>query len=163
MTAATAPKPQNARRNGDMAIIHMAAKRLFGDVSRGGDGRAEYEDWLHRLTGKRSAGKLTLDERIALIGRLRKDGLVPDRGRGGTGRTAGGADRPTSAQWAKIGALSQAMGWRGLEDAALKSFVSRTAKVEGTRFLTRTQASAVILGLEEWVRQKAETQAQETI
>lgn len=132
-----------------MAAIHMAAKHLFGDISQGGDGRAAYEDWLERLTGKRSAGKLTLDERIFLVKKLRKDGLIPDRQRGGQG-----VDRPTSAQWAKIGGLSRSMGWQGLEDPALKAFVKRTAKVECTRFLTREKASQVILGLEEWVRQK---------
>ncbi|MDO5606011.1 MAG: regulatory protein GemA [Paracoccus sp. (in: a-proteobacteria)] len=144
----------NTRRNGDLAMVHMAAKRLFGDVSRGGDGRAAYEDWLERLTGQRSAAKLSLDARIELIKRLHKDGLVPDRGRGGAGRTVGGADRPTSAQWAKIGGLSRSMGWKGLEDPALKAFVKRTAKVEDTRFLTRQQASAVILGMEEWLKSK---------
>ena len=157
MTAKTSP---NSRRNGDMAMVHMAAKRLFGDVSRGADGRDAYEDWLERLTGKRSAGQLTLDDRIALIKRLRKDGLIPERGRGGTGRTSAGADRPTSAQWAKIGGLSRSMGWKGLEDPALKSFVKRTAKVESTRFLTRAQASAVIIGMEEWMRQKEKNQAE---
>lgn len=157
MTAGRAPK---SRRNGDLAMIHMAAKHLFGDVSRGAEGRDAYEDWLERLTGKRSAGKLTLDERITLIKRLRKDGLIPERGRGGTGQTAAGADRPTSSQWAKIGGLSRSMGWKGLEDPALKAFVKRTAKVESTRFLTRAQASAVILGMEEWLRQKDKNKAE---
>ncbi len=46
----TSPK----RRNGDLAMIHIAAKRLFGDVSKGSDGREAYEDWLQRHTGKRS-------------------------------------------------------------------------------------------------------------
>lgn len=147
----TAERPANARRNGDLAMIHMAAKRLFGDVSKGSEGRASYEDWLDRLTGKRSAGALTVEERIDLIKRLRKDGLIADRAPGGAGRTAGGDNRPTSAQWAKLGALSRAMGWKGLEDPALKSFVKRTAKIDSTRFLTRAQASSVILGLEQWV------------
>ena len=150
----------NPRRNGDLAMIHMAAKHLFGDVSRGGDGREAYEEWLRRLTGKTSAAALTLDERIQLIKRLRADGLIRDRGRGGAGQTAAGDNRPSSAQWAKIGALSRAMGWKGLEDPALKAFVKRTAKVETTRFLTRAQASAVILGMEKWLSQDAKNQAE---
>lgn len=150
---AAKPAP-NARRNGDLAMIHIAAKHLFGDTSKGGAGRADYEDWLERRTGKRSASKLTTDERIFLVKALRRDGLIPETGRGGAGRTAAGDDRPTSSQWAKIGGLSRSMGWKGLEDPALKAFVTRTAKVSSTRFLTRQQASAVILGLEHWVSQK---------
>lgn len=150
---AAKPAP-NARRNGDLAMIHMAAKHLFGDTSRNGAGRADYEDWLEKRTGKRSASKLTTDERIFLVKALRRDGLIPESGRGGAGRSVAGDDRPTSAQWAKIGGLSRSMGWKGLEDPALKAFVTRTAKVSSTRFLTRAQASAVILGLEEWVGQK---------
>lgn len=145
----------NARRNSDLAMIHIAAKRLFGDVSKGGEGREAYEDWLELKTGKRSSGKLTVSERIELIKRLRKDGLIPDRKRGGIGQTVGGEDRPTSAQWNKIGGLARDMGWdRGLGDSRLHSFVERTAKVSNARFISRSQASKVILGLEEWVRQR---------
>lgn len=145
-----------ARRNGDLAMIHMAAKRLFGDVSKGSDTRDAYEDWLERHTGKRSAGKLSAVERIELVKMLRREGLLPDRGRGGAGPTASGDDRPTSAQWAKIGGLARSMGWNGLEDEALRAFVRRTAKVSSPRFISRAQASQVILGLEEWLRQRRE-------
>ncbi len=144
MSAAPAEKP---RRNSDLAMIHMAAKRLFGDD------REAYEDWLHRHTGRRSAGDLNSDERIRFIKQLRRDGLIPEKARGGTGRTSGGADRPTSAQWAKIGGLARSLGWKGLEDPALQGFVRRTVKVGSSRFLTRDQASKVILGLEAWVSQ----------
>jgi len=102
-TAKTSPK----RRNSDLAMIHIAAKRLFGDVSKGADGREAYEDWLERHTGKRSAGKLTTGQRIDLIRRMRKDGLIPDRTPGGKGPTAGGEERPTSSQWAKMAAIGR--------------------------------------------------------
>ena len=148
--------PQKDRRVADLAIIHMAAKRMFGDVSRGGHGRDNYEDWLLRHTGQRSASSLSEDQRAALIKVLRRDGAVPERARGGAGRTAGGVDRPTSAQWAKIGGMARSMGWKGLEDPALKAFCARTAKVSATRFMTRAQASAVIVGMENWLREKAE-------
>ncbi len=143
------------RRNSDLAMIHIAAKRLFGDVSKGSDGRDAYEDWLELHTGKRSSSKLTTPERIELIKKLRRDGLIPERERGGVGTAADGAERPTPAQWAKLGGLARSMGWeKGLEDARLRSFVTRTAKVHSTRFITRNQASKVIMGLEEWVRQR---------
>ncbi|PIE09006.1 MAG: hypothetical protein CSA73_00785 [Rhodobacterales bacterium] len=153
----TNTKTRPKRRNNDLAMIHIAAKRLFGDVSKGGDGRDAYENWLERHTGKRSAGKLTAPERIELIKRLRRDGLIPERARGGIGQAKDGAERPTSAQWAKIGGLARSMGWeKGLEDARLRTFVKRTAKVHSTRFITRAQASLVITGLEKWVRQREE-------
>ena len=147
----------NARRNSDLAMIHIAAKRLFGDVSKDGEGREAYEDWLEIKTGKRSSGKLSTPERIELIKRLRKDGLIPDRKRGGICKTAGGEDRPTRAQWNKIGGLARDMGWdRGLGDSRLHAFAERTAKISNARFMSRSQASKVILGLEEWVRQRRE-------
>lgn len=150
---------RNDRRTADLAMIHMAAKTLFGDVSRGGVGREEYEDWLEARTGKRSAGALSQPERIELVKRLRKDGVVPDRARaakGGKGDTRTGAARPTSAQWGRIGGLARQIGWdAGLSDPALARFVERTAKVTSTRFLTRDQASKVILGLERWLASRA--------
>ena len=148
--------PQKDRRTADLAIIHMAAKRMFGDVSRGGHGRDAYEDWLWLHTQKRSASALSEDQRAVLIKQLRSDGALPERARGGSGRTVDGAERPTSAQWAKIGGLARSFGWAGLEDPALKAFCARTAKVASTRFMTRAQASAVIIGMENWLREKLE-------
>lgn len=149
-----APKRQPKLKPLALPAPSLALPTPSGDTSRKGADRDAYEDWLEQRTGKRSAGQLTTDERIAFVKALRREGLIPEAGRGGADRTAAGSDRPTSAQWAKIGALSRSMGWKGLEDPALKAFVTRTAKVSSTRFLTRAQASAVILGLETWVRQK---------
>lgn len=141
-------KSADPRRNGDLAMIHLAAKALFGDVSRQGDGRDDYEAWLHKLTGKSSAAKLDRDERISLIRQLRRDNLLPER-RTGAG-TGGDSSRPTSSQWAKLAALAKARGWDGLDDSRLLSFIRRTAKVDAVRFLSRQQISAVIMGLERW-------------
>lgn len=147
-TGRTAARSQ--KRNADLAMIHVAAKTLFGDVSKSGAGRADYEDWLFRLTGCRSASALSMDQRIDLIKRLRRDGLITERGQGG--RSEG---RPTSEQWAHIGSLARKMGWQdGLEDARLKAFVERTAKVTAARFITREQATAVITGLRNWLASK---------
>lgn len=152
------PKTSPQRRNADLATIHIGAKGLFGDVSRGGDGREAYEDWLERHTGKRSAGKLTTGQRIDLIKMMRKEGLLPDRNLGGKGPTANGEARPTSSQWAKIAAIGRSIGWdKGLEDERLRTFVMRTAKVSSTKFLSRTQASKVIMGLEKWAAQINDT------
>ncbi len=141
----------NPRRNADLAMIHMAGKRLFGDVSRTGDGRDQYEDWLELFTGKRSAAKLTTQERIDFIAHLRSQDLVEDRVPGGKGVTNAGELRPTRQQWAKMAALARDMGWsKGLEDRRLRGFVMRTAKISSTRFLSRSQATAVINGLARW-------------
>ena len=151
----------DARRTRDLAMIHIAARRLFGDVSPGGAGREDWQDWLEVRTGKRSSGHLSAPERSALIKVLRRDGLIPDRarngaGRGGPGHTVAGAARPTRAQWNRIGGLARSMGWeRGLEDPRLRGFVTRTAKVSDARFLSRAQATSVILGLEAWLRQRS--------
>ncbi|MEM7295670.1 MAG: phage protein GemA/Gp16 family protein [Pseudomonadota bacterium] len=156
------PKTSPKRRNGDLAMIHIAAKRLFGDVSRGGDGREDYEGWLETHTGKRSAGKLTVKERTHLIKTLRRDGLVPERARGGIGQMASGEERPTPAQWNKLGGLARTMGWsQGLEDPSFRDFIERTAKVNSARFISRSQASKVILGLEAWALQRAAADAED--
>lgn len=140
-------KNNDPRRNADLAVIHMAAKHMFGDVSRGGHGRDDYEAWLERHTGVKSAGKLSKQGRIDLCRRIRRDGIIPDKRKGGKA-----ADRPTPSQWAKITALVRSIGWTDchdvLDDPRLQSFARRTAKVDATRFLTRLQASKLILGLE---------------
>lgn len=143
-------KPHDPWRNADLATIHMAAKQLFGDVTAKGEGRADYEAWLQRHTGKSSAGKLTRAERIEFVKMLRREGLIPERMKGGQT-----TDRPTHAQWAKLGGLARSMGWhKALEDHRLQAFVKRTANVSSTRFLTRDQASKVITGLERWRREQ---------
>lgn len=150
----TARKSRNSdpRRTADLAMIHMAAKSLFGDVARGGAGRGEYEAWLERHTGQRSAGKLSKSARIDLIRMIRREGLLPERDRGGRN-----ANRPTPGQWAKMAAIARDLGWNStkdvLDDRRLVGFVKRTAKVDGLRFLTRISASKVILGLEQMQRQ----------
>jgi hypothetical protein len=141
-------------RHADLAMIHMAAKGLFGDVSTGGDGRADYEAWLERHTGARSAGKLSPRARRDLVATIRREKLIPDRPRGERPASRD-ADRPTRAQWAKIAGLARRLGWdEGLEDARLRGFVRRTAKIDDARFLSRSQASAVISGLEAWTAQR---------
>lgn len=160
------PKPSSPdpRRNADLATIHMAAKAMFGDVSRGGDGRDDYEAWLERLTGVRSAGKLSKEGRINLCRRIRREGLLPDRApdaRRKAVKGGKGADRPTPQQYAKIAACARSLGMGSadgsddvLDDPRLLGIVKRTAKVDALRFMSRIQASQVILALEEMQRQQ---------
>ena len=147
-----------AARNKQLAVIHIAAARLFGDVSRTGDGRGAYEDWLERMSGARSAALLDDGARKALIGQLQSQGLLISRNAprvdypAGKGLTPSGEPRPTAKQWYRLDRLARAKGWeKGLDDPRLAGFVRRTAKVDFTRFMTRRQASKIISGLEHWL------------
>jgi hypothetical protein len=62
--------------------------------------------------------------------------------RGGTGW-----ERPSAPQWARIEQLSAQLG---LSETGLAQFVTRTAKVDDPRFLTKAQATAVITALAKW-------------
>ncbi|MEG9884156.1 MAG: phage protein GemA/Gp16 family protein [Hyphomicrobiales bacterium] len=157
MTTARTDRDRAARHK-QLATIHIAAARLFGDVSQGGDGRAAYEGWLERLSGARSAAALDDDGRQALIAQLRAQGVLASRHAprvdypSGKGLTPSGEPRPTPAQWYRIDRLARAKGWdRGLNDPRLAGFVRRTAKVGAPSWLTRRQASRVISGLEHWL------------
>ncbi|HWO99749.1 MAG TPA: regulatory protein GemA [Methylococcus sp.] len=63
-------------------------------------------------------------------------------------------DRPTPWQLGEIERLALAFGWEGLDDRRLLGFVRHTAHVDDVRFLTRRQASAVIVGLGRWLCQR---------
>ena len=96
----TATDRARAARNKQLAVIHIAGKRLFGDVSRSGDGRGAYEDWLERMSGARSAAMLDDDGRKALIVQLQSQGLLASRNAPrieyptGKGLTPSGEPRP---------------------------------------------------------------------
>jgi len=134
-----------------LAVIHMGKTALGLDEDT-------YRARLELSTGKRSAAALTEAERIKIIREMIADGAdlpLPRAGEqkpfpGGTGK-----DRPTPSQWATIGRLARELGWQdGLEDSRLKSFIVRTAKVDGTRLLSRSKASAIITGLTRMAAQR---------
>lgn len=120
----------------------LIAKVKIGQKAMGLDDDA-YRDTLERLTGKRSAAKLSFDQLKGVAQ------YMQDNGAFGAER----ADRPTKSQFAKMAALAKARGWDGLDCPELKSFAVRTAKISDMRFLTRRLASTVITGLEQWNRQ----------
>ncbi|MEW6559610.1 MAG: phage protein GemA/Gp16 family protein [Pseudomonadota bacterium] len=62
-------------------------------------------------------------------------------------RGGSGWDRPSAPQWARIEQLSAQLG---LTEVGLAQFVTRTAKVDDPRFLTKAQATAVITALAKW-------------
>jgi phage gp16-like protein len=126
--------------------VHIGTGRLFGR-----DDKAAHERYLMERTGRTSCEHLSDLELQAVVNDLRRAGALDGDGRGRGGK---GADRPTKAQWAKLGALARAMGWKGLESKELQGFIQRTAKVTNSRFLTRDKATACITGLEQWVAER---------
>lgn len=142
----TSPKRKSgadAQRNRLYGKIHQGAKALFGDVSEGGIGRDDYQDFLKVQTGRNSCRDMSFDQLKGVVAALTKAGAFDGKARGGKGK-----DRPTTQQWAKLGAMARDRGWSGLEDARFQKFVERTAKVKSSRMITRKQASDVILGLQ---------------
>lgn len=121
----------------------LIAKIKIGQKGLGLDDEA-YRDTLERLTGKRSASKLSFDQLKSVAQYMQDNGAF--------GETS--ADRPTRQQQAKMAALAKCRGWEGLDSEELKSFIIRTAKISSPRFLTRRLASKVITGLENWNRQE---------
>lgn len=119
-----------------LARYHVLAKKQFGQDEE--TRRAH----LERHTGQRSAADCTDAQLTAVANAMAAE---QDSAIGGIG-----LDRPTKPQWARLAALSRARGWDGLDDARLKGFIRRTAKVAAARFLTRELISKVIMGLENW-------------
>ncbi|TAN50301.1 MAG: regulatory protein GemA [Methylococcaceae bacterium] len=145
----TTPAKPTSMRNTLIGLVHLAFARLnYSD--------AEYRDLLEKMTGKRSCKELSDDQLDQLVKEFREAGALEDR-RKPAKKFQGGAglDRPTPKQWAWLDKLARDVGYEGLEDAGLATFVRRVAKVDSPRFLTRTTVSKVITGLQRWADQKA--------
>lgn len=134
------------RRRLLLGLAHKAAAQLGMDEE------------TRRAAQKAFAGKASLRdytdaELVAWCWELKRRGA--DIGIPGPPPKAGlGWWRPTEAQWAEIERLSLAMGWSGLDDGALRGFVRRTCGVDDARFITRSQATAIISGLRRWLAQR---------
>ena len=97
------------------------------------------------VTGKESCGEMTQRELLALLRHYKAKGVqvyIPNTAPFG---------RITAAQRATIDRLAAAIG---LEDGQLQAFIARTAKVDSVEFLRKSQASAVISGLQRWADQR---------
>ena len=132
----------DAQRNRLYGKIHQGAKALFGDVSKDGLGREDYQDFLQAQTGHQSCKAMSFDQLKGVVVALTKAGAFDGKARGGKGE-----DRPTSQQWAKLGAMARDRGWSGLEDARFQKFVERTAKVKSSRMISRKQVQWQNAGL----------------
>lgn len=139
------PRPLSRRRV-LLGLAHRGAALLgWDDDFRRGE--------QARLTGHASCRDMTDAQLAAWCWHLKRLGAnigIP----GAPARGGARLDRPTDRQIGEIELLAAGFGWvDGLDDRRLLGFVRRTAKVDGVRFLTRRQATAVIAGLRRWRRQ----------
>lgn len=97
------------------------------------------------VTGKESCGEMSERELLALLRHYKAKGVqvyIPNTAPLG---------RITAAQRATIDRLAAAIG---LDAGQLQSFIARTTKVDSVEFLRKSQASAVISGLQRWADQR---------
>lgn len=132
---------EKTERNRLLAQIHIALKeKRITDES--------YRNWLEKIFSVRSSKDLDEGELQQAVKLFRSAGWLDGRGRGATEN--GDGNRPTDMQWSKLAVLTRQMGWNGLEDKALSTFVLRIAKVNSPRFLNRQQMRKVLTGLQSW-------------
>lgn len=143
-------------RNVMVGLVHKGAKALLriDDTRADSDDRKTYEDWLWQQTqeGERgdqpiSCADLDSATLSRLIDSLRESGAYDGKVRGGRGD---GATRPTPKQLAALAGLSRDRGWSGLSDVRLQVMCRNTCKVNGTRFMSRNNASDLILAMKRW-------------
>ncbi|MBE8578628.1 regulatory protein GemA [Vibrio sp. OPT18] len=133
-------------RKGHYAMIHKGVNALLKE-RMGYTDDDEYRNYLAMTIGKTSCKEMSDEELVQVVINLRNEGYLDHPKRPG----GSNSDRPTSAQWAKLAALSKERGWKALEDDRLDAFVERTTGLKKTRWLTGTKISEVILGLERWL------------
>lgn len=122
-----------------IAMVHVARNQLGLDEDT-------YRDLLERVTGKRSAAKLTDGELGRVIDALKERGFEPKR-------TAPRSDKAHVRKvWSLWADLERAGRLREPGRAALRSFVKRMTSVEDPEWLTPEQANVVIESLKQWLR-----------
>lgn len=134
----------NPRRKQLLGLAHIGAAQLGWDD----DFRRMMQE---EVTGQASCAAMSDAQLVAWCWHLKHLGAqigIP------APHPSRGYARPTSTQWAEIERLVLAVGWKGLDDARFIIFIRRTTKVDAVRFLTKWQATAVIVGLRRWLAQK---------
>lgn len=136
---AAAPDARLARRRRLLGLAHKGAALLGLDEDTRRAAQQAY-------TGHASCADMTDQQLVGWLWELKRRGaeigIPAPPPRGGTGY-----GRPTDAQRARIEQLAAALE---LSEAALCGFVRRTCQVDDLRFVTKSQASAVISGLTRW-------------
>ena len=140
-------------RHAYYGLVHKGVKALLND-RLGFYDDDEYRNYLGIQTGQTSCNNLSDGALRQLVEELKQQGYLEDSLKFKKRLGGSSAHQPSSKQWAKLAALAKSMGWQGLDDPALDSFVKRTVKVERARWLTRDNIRSVIVGLERWLAQK---------
>ncbi|TCL30411.1 uncharacterized protein DUF1018 [Vibrio crassostreae] len=140
-------------RHAYYGLVHKGVKALLND-RLGFYDDDEYRNYLGIQTGQTSCKNLSDGVLRQLVEELKQQGYLEDSLKFKKRLGGSSARHPSSKQWAKLAALAKSMGWQGLDDPALDSFVKRTVKVERARWLTRDNIRSVIVGLERWLAQK---------
>ncbi|EJR3664440.1 regulatory protein GemA [Vibrio cholerae] len=140
-------------RHAYYGLVHKGVKALLLDRMGFFDGD-EYRNYLGIQTGKTSCKDLTDGALMQLVNELKQQGYLEDSSNFKKRLGGSSSNQPSSKQWAKLAILAKSIGWQGLDDPALDSFVKRTIKVERARWLTRDNIRPVILGLERWIAGK---------
>ncbi|WGW01565.1 regulatory protein GemA [Vibrio sp. YMD68] len=136
-------------RHAYYGLVHKGVKALLND-RMGFYEDDEYRNYLGIQTGQTSCKDLSDDTLRELVAELKRQGYLEDSTKFKKRLGGSSSRQPSNLQWAKLAALAKSMGWQGLDDPALDSFVKRTVKVERARWLTRDTIRAVIVGLERW-------------
>ncbi|WP_172379774.1 regulatory protein GemA [Vibrio sp. Vb339] len=136
-------------RHAYYGLVHKGVKALLND-RMGFYDDDEYRNYLGIQTGQTSCKDLSDDTLRELVAELKRQGYLEDSIKFKKRLGGSSSRQPSNLQWAKLAALAKSMGWQGLDDPALDSFVKRTVKVERARWLTRDTIRAVIVGLERW-------------
>ncbi|MEZ9545607.1 MULTISPECIES: regulatory protein GemA [Vibrio] len=136
-------------RHAYYGLVHKGVKALLND-RMGFYDDDEYRNYLGIQTGQTSCKDLSDDTLRELVTELKRQGYLEDSIKFKKRLGGSSSRQPSNLQWAKLAALAKSMGWQGLDDPALDSFVKRTVKVERARWLTRDTIRAVIVGLERW-------------
>jgi len=144
----------SSRRRDQLAMLHLGAKNMgWDDDTRRG--------WMEKHTGKRSGKDCSPNELDRLCSELRRLGAL-DNGRPlGKGDSGGrGAGRPSRAQWIALKSAAKKLGFSGIDDPALVTFIRRVAKVDAPRFLTARKISHVLVGLDRWIESNSKKDQQ---
>ncbi|WP_423395602.1 phage protein GemA/Gp16 family protein [Burkholderia sp. LMG 21824] len=136
------------QRHALMGRVHQLAKAL-------GLSDASYRTLLICHTGKQSCADLD-DEALGAVAdvfsrMLRGDG--PDDLAMPINLELPPTMRPTPHQWRTLDSLARSMGWAGLHDTRLLSFVERTTAAYSLEEMTRKAVSDSISGLMNWNKQ----------
>lgn len=131
-----------------IAMVHIAKSRMGMDDET-------YRDWLENQTSQRSSAALTVAQLLKLVKTLREGGYLEAPPVSAKVIAGKGANRPTQAQWKTARGLVKKIGLEGdLDGEAFASFVRRVAKVDSPRFLTKATMAHVLIGLENWLKDR---------